>query len=66
MSEKCFACDKKLGGMPELADTRDDQLVYVGRDCAAKIRAAGERGYQPSKGGPKLYPLKTKTVKVEL
>lgn len=57
MSDKCFACDRKLGKSPMLVDTHDDQFVYVGRDCGRLITAAGESGYQPPKGGPRLYPL---------
>ncbi len=48
MTQKCFACDKKLGNNPKIADTRDDQTVYVGPDCYKRIVAAGEAGYRPS------------------
>ena len=54
--ERCFACDRPITGTPRLADTRDDQIVYVGPDCYRQIVATGEDGYQPAKGGPKLYP----------
>mgnify|MGYP001607889396 CR=1 FL=1 len=52
---KCFACDRKLGRNPILADTRDGQTVFVGSECWKLIKASGEAGYQPSLGGPKLY-----------
>ena len=55
--QRCYACDKPLGRNPATADTRDDQWVFVGRECYKQIIAAGTRGYQPPKGGPKLYPL---------
>jgi hypothetical protein len=55
--ERCFACDKKLGRHPAVADTRDDQAVYVGSECYKLIRAAGEAGYQPPKGGPRLWVM---------
>lgn len=55
--DKCFACDRPLGRDPRRADTRDGQRVYVGRDCHRKIAAAGEDGYQPPTGGPRLWPL---------
>ena len=55
----CFACDRKLGRNPKLVDTRDDQTVYVGTECYKLVMAAGEKGYQPPAGGPRLYPLKT-------
>jgi hypothetical protein len=52
---RCFACDKKLDSKPSLVDTRDGQLVYVGSECYKLVAAAGEQGYQPPKGGPRLY-----------
>lgn len=54
---KCFACDRKLGKNPKVADTRDDQWVYVGRECYKHILAAGSVGWQPPKGGPRLFIL---------
>lgn len=51
----CFACDRKLGTSPHLVDTRDGQTVFVGSKCYQLIKAAGERGYQPPLGGPRLY-----------
>lgn len=56
-TEKCFACGKPLGANPSLADTRDGQTAHVGSECMRKIEAAGETGWQPPRGGPKLYPL---------
>lgn len=56
--EKCFACGKKLGEDPTLVDTRDGQTAYIGSECAKFVSQAGESGYQPPRGGPKLYPLK--------
>lgn len=58
---RCFACDKKIGARSaaDLVDTRDDQLVYVGAECRKKIEAAGEAGYQPPKGGPRLFLIDT-------
>lgn len=57
MIDKCFACDRKLGKSPQLVDTRDDQTVYVGSECFKLIAAAGKQGYQPPKGGPRLWLL---------
>ena len=64
--EKCFACGRKLGETPMLVDTRDDQLVYVGRECAKLVIASGEAGYQPPLGGPRLYALAQCKTKQEL
>lgn len=57
MSDRCFACDRKLSRSYALVDTRDDQVVYVGSECFKLIAAAGDNGYQPPKGGPRLYPI---------
>ncbi len=50
--EKCFLCGRKLGKHPMLADTRDDQIVAIGSECAKLVRQAGELGY----GGPDWKP----------
>ena len=58
-SERCFACGRRLGHAHSYrADTRDEQIVFVGSECHKLIEAAGEAGYQPPKGGPRLYPLR--------
>jgi len=62
MTEKCFACGKALPKSKKMADTRDDQIVWVGPDCYRKIVAAGEAGWQPTNKigsrGPRLYPTR--------
>ena len=57
MHERCFACDRVLGKNPTRVDTRDAQTVFVGSECAKHILAAGDAGWQPPKGGPRLFPL---------
>ena len=58
IKNRCFACDRIIREeKPAIADTRDGQGVYVGNECLKKILRAGESGYQPPKGGPKLYPM---------
>jgi hypothetical protein len=54
---KCFACEKPVGAKSHLAFTPDGQSVYVGRECYNLIESAGDRGWQPPKGGPRLYTL---------
>lgn len=54
---RCFACGKPLGANPWPADTHEDQLVSVGTVCIKLIRAAGDAGYQPPRGGPRLFVL---------
>ena len=51
-TNKCFACDRKLGKNPHVAVTSDGQRVYVGSECFKKLDGCG---YQPPLGGPKLY-----------
>lgn len=56
---KCFACgsliwDDRWGYLVGCADEQD---VSVGHECYKKIRKAGWHGYQPPKGGPRLYIL---------
>jgi hypothetical protein len=62
MTERCFACGKRLGKNPTLVDTRDDQKVFVGSECAKEVKKAGEQGWFPMnnyhpQGGVRLYPL---------
>jgi hypothetical protein len=55
---KCFACDKRLGANPKLVQSAvDSQTMYVGSDCYKRILAAGEAGYQPPLGGPRLKAI---------
>jgi hypothetical protein len=56
-TERCFACGRNLGSSPFRVDTRDAQTVFVGRECYKLVVRAGEAGYQPPQGGPRLYPL---------
>lgn len=56
----CFACDRKLrplrdGSRLGVVTADGAQLVYVGSECYRKIEAGWEQGYQPPKGGPRLY-----------
>jgi hypothetical protein len=53
----CFACGRPLGRNPALIDSRDGQTAFVGNGCLKNIAAAREAGYQPSRGGPRLYML---------
>ncbi len=52
---RCFACGQRLRKPPAFADTRDDQVVWIGPECLRHVQAAGAAGYQPPKGGPRLW-----------
>lgn len=55
---RCFACNRTIKRLaPRCADTRDGQWVYVGEECSKLVERAGEEGWQPPKGGPRLYPM---------
>jgi hypothetical protein len=59
----CFACDKSLNKIPTrglLVTCADDQTVFVGAECFRHIKAGGAAGWQPKKGGPRLYLLQHK------
>lgn len=53
----CFACDRPLKAGGYLVGCQDDQTVYVGALCLSQIKNAGKKGYQPPKGGPRLFLL---------
>jgi hypothetical protein len=60
--EKCYACGRPFRrnshGLivfhPE-ALTIDGQRQFVGADCMKRITAAGPAGFQPERGGPRLF-----------
>lgn len=55
-NEKCFACGRRLhASRPATARAGDGQTVLVGITCATKITEAGAAGYEPPRGGPRLY-----------
>ena len=55
---RCFACNRVID-LPKPAKvvvTSDGaQLVYVGPDCYKLVVQAGATGYQPPRGGPRLF-----------
>jgi hypothetical protein len=56
--ERCFACGRVIHSRPtRRADTRDGQVVFVGPECARRIDDAGDVGYQPPLGGPRLWNI---------
>lgn len=57
---KCFACDRQIKTTPRVLTCLDEQTVHVGRCCFAKAENAWLDGYQPPKGGPRLYTLEAK------
>ena len=57
--ECCFACGRVLLMGGKQVDTRDGQSPMVGGDCYAKVESAGEAGYQPPQGGPRLWLIQT-------
>jgi hypothetical protein len=62
-TEKCFACGRKLGRTPKLVTCADDQTVHVGVECYREITKGGADGYQPPRGGPRLYLIQFKPLR---
>jgi hypothetical protein len=58
--DQCFACGARLA-RPEFVFTADRMSdgrhyeVYVGPECFKHVIAGGESGYQPPRGGPRLF-----------
>ena len=59
MENKCYACGRGFTADENrvLVDTHEDQAVFVGRECYHHIVASGENGWQPPKGGPRLWTM---------
>ncbi len=58
MEKKCFACGRKIRNGGYTAHTLDGQKnVLVGSECAKQVYICKglEMGYQPPKGGPKIF-----------
>jgi hypothetical protein len=57
MKQRCYACDRAMKAAGALVYTADDggQRQFVGPDCYLQVQAAGSAGFQPPKGGPRLY-----------
>ena len=61
MESRCFACGRAIKdtALTEWCDTRGGREAPVGPDCYRKIVAAGEAGYKPTKGRPRLWPAQS-------
>ncbi len=56
----CYACGKRTRGTRPAMLTAvlfddDGRRVPVGPDCLKHVRVAGAEGYQPWRGGPRLF-----------
>lgn len=56
--ERCFACGRPVTLRGCRCVTADGQRVEVGNNCYKLVRAAGDAGYQPPLGGPRIYLYK--------
>lgn len=55
--DRCFACGQALRRLKYLVTCSDEQTAFVGADCFLNIERANDLGWQPPKGGPRLYTL---------
>jgi hypothetical protein len=56
----CYACGKRTKGTRDFMLTvcledDDGRRVPVGPDCYRRVRGQGHFGFQPTKGGPRLF-----------
>ena len=56
----CYACGKRTKGTRSYTLTAvlvddDGRRVPVGPDCQRRIKAADVHGFEPPKGGPRLF-----------
>lgn len=54
---RCFACNKALAhsSVHKVQVAGELTIVFVGPDCFERINRAGDEGYQPPLGGPRLH-----------
>lgn len=55
--EPCFACGNSLQEIGRPVTTINGQGPWVGQECGCyqHVKEAAEAGYQPPKGGPRLW-----------
>lgn len=54
-AEACYACGRPMKSDGAQCVTEDGQRQRVGHDCWYHIHRAGRLGWQPPRGGPRLY-----------
>lgn len=53
--DPCYCCGKLMKYRTAAIYTSDGQPQWVGLDCYKHIVSAGKIGFQPKRGGPKLF-----------
>lgn len=57
--DRCYACGKRFHDPNRRQDVflldDDHRAVLVGPECFRKVVASGWLGYQPMRGGPRLF-----------
>jgi hypothetical protein len=56
--ERCFVCDKPMRSTHRVVTEDGAQHPFVGPECYRHIRKCGDSGYQPSRGGPRLFAIR--------
>lgn len=57
LGQRCFACDRLLTASKHLVTCADEQTAFVGSECFKRIRKSAD-GWQPPKGGPRLFLIR--------
>jgi hypothetical protein len=59
--KRCYACDKLHASVEYVLTEDGAQTVPVGPSCYAKVRKLDKHGgYQPPRGGPRLFLIGSK------
>jgi hypothetical protein len=69
VTERCFACDRVIkdtgdSARSHLVECIDEQTAFIGPECFRKVKRAGVDGWQPPKGGPRLFCLGLKPAQL--
>ena len=54
---ECYACGRDMRCAGFAVRTSDGQHQEVGKDCYQHVKRGAENGWQPRRGGPRLYTL---------
>lgn len=60
---RCYACDRPIRGNRHPTFTSDGQTQHIGIECARRVYKSRSEGYQPPKGGPRLYAFAVQEAK---
>lgn len=54
-TERCYLCERPIYTTVHKVYTSDGQTQFAGEECYRMVRDSGLDGYQPPKGGPRVW-----------